>query len=380
MLNRDLKPLYQKLEQAKKDVLRLQDDDDLLAMGNYIGNLYLALACMGDMEIKPDKNKFLGSSENYKRFIDHLNVYNDQLLENFLLNKDFHASYIGEVLPEIEEELPGLCELPEVDSYQLSPQEFADILYGFLESIGLVPLFERYMDEKRIHHTIVGVSGSNLGSTLHNPFRHDTDLFVKQFEPTYNHMTTLVHELGHAYDLEQFHGNIKEYNTYFYLSYYGEVISRLVERLLHRYCLKNGLVLPLVKSAYVDYQELNHDYYICGYILSLLTPEMLKNDCNDAAAIVKQVKDYFIEGSPVEKFVKTAQELSMPEAYPYLYGDVLSMFLADDVEKNGMNSEMMQYFFSHRAEPFQEEFLRECGFGPGNYAKLYRKEVELAKK
>ena len=135
MLNRDLKPLYQKLEQAKKDVLRLQDDDDLLAMGNYIGNLYLALACMGDMEIKPDKNKFLGSPENYKRFIDHLNVYNDQLLENFLLNKDFHASYIGEVLPEIEEELPGLCELPEVDSYQLSPQEFADILYGFLESI-----------------------------------------------------------------------------------------------------------------------------------------------------------------------------------------------------------------------------------------------------
>ena len=140
-------------------------------------------------------------------------------------------------------------------------------------------------------------------------------------------------------------------------------------------------MVPVVQSSYVDLAILCHDYFLQGYIFSLLNPELLRKglDSIELEEIVSQVKSHFKETAPLHEYVKSLKELALPEVYSYLYGDILSMFFAEDVEANGMNSEMMEYFFTRRSEPFPEDFMRECGFGPKNYTKLYQKEVKLIK-
>ena len=383
-LNRDVSLLYQKLGPAIQDRDSVSNPEEFLVMGNYVGNLYRSLVFMGDASVDITHTHVFGSEENYQKFLKHLNAYNNQLLDSYLLKQGFHRQFCGEALPDVED---GLWELlsgtksanPEEDHF--TPKEFDEVFFGFLKSIGLLELFEKYLKERRIHSNIIGQDAGNLGFMLHNPMKRDTDIFVKDFHPTFYHMATLAHEFGHVYDLENFHGDAKKYNEYFYLSFFEEVMPRLLERLIHRYCLKNHIMVPVVISSYVDLAILCHDYFLQGYIFSLLDPALLRKglDSIDLEEIVSQVKDHFKETAPLHDYVKNLKELSLPEVYSYLYGDILSMFFAEDVEANGMNSEMMEYFFSRRSEPFPEDFMRECGFGPKNYTKLYQKEVKLIK-
>ena len=55
-------------------------------------------------------------------------------------------------------------------------------------------------------------------------------------------------------------------------------------------------------------------------------------------------------------------------------------FRYDEINKNGFNNEMMDYFFSIRHDLFNEEYLRQCGFGPANYVKSFKKNYEHLKK
>ena len=95
---------------------------------------------------------------------------------------------------------------------------------------------------------------------------------------------------------------------------------------------------------------------------------------------MKMVKDNFTEEAELKEVIESVQDFNLAGIYNYAYGDILSMFLAEEVGKNGMKSELMDYFFEHRIKPFSEEFMRECGFGPKNYIKLYKKEIQLIKK
>ena len=186
-----------------------------------------------------------------------------------------------------------------------------------------------------------------------------------------------------GYDLEHFNGTIKEYNQYFYISFFGEVIPRLMERLLHRFLLRNRIIVESAKDSFVNFEDLNHDYLLKGYILSLLDSKTLLShefcEC-DSEDLIRTIKKYFLEGANLRDYVEEIQHYDLSDTYTYLYGDILSLFLCDEIEKNGMNNELMEYFMRHRTEPFQEEMLTKNGLEPSSYVKLYKKEVNLIKK
>ena len=382
MINVETKGLHQKLRIANNALKKAKTSDERLALINYIGNLYCSLVCLGEGNIEFDKSK-VGGRKNYQKFLKRLDIYTDRLLRNYVLSKNFHQQYFSDIIPEIEEEMERFCPLTFKEDDRFSKKEFFDIIYDFLRSLGLEELFDKYYKKGNIYSTIVGQGKGNLGFTLYNPLNGDIDLFIRNFQYDLTTMNTLMHEFGHGYDLEQFPKDVDEYNRFFYLSFYGEVMSRLFERLLYHFLLDNGIRTGAVKDKMIDFEVLNHDYLLEAYILSLLDKDFLLKEgyieC-DSEVIVKKVRKYFLEDADIKGYIERMDDVDLSEVYNYAYGDIISIFLCEDIRKNGLESGMLEDFLSKRSNLFHDSFLQESGFSPENYVKLYRKEVERIKK
>lgn len=383
MLNRSLRPLHERLDTAHDMMSRAHSTDEFIALGNYIGNLYSSLVCMGDKHAVVEPIICFGSKKRYKSFLKELDVYSDEAMQQFVLKKDYHCGYIGSILPAVEKECDILCPMTFDTEEPLTRKQFREIFFSFLDSIQMTDMFKEMVKNKQIHSSYEGIDKGILGFTLFNPVNGDLDLFVKDFHNTLNHMSTLAHELGHGYDLKHFDGTIKEYNQYFYISFFGEVISRLMERLLHRFLIRNRIIVNSAKDSFVNFEDLNHDYLLKGYILSLLEASILLShefcEC-DSEDLIKMIKKHFLEEANLRDYVKEIQRYDITDTYTYLYGDILSLFLCEEIEQNGMNNDLMEYFMKHRTEPFQEEMMMKNGLNPSGYIKLYKKEVNLIKK
>lgn len=383
MIRTDSKTLYRKLDLARRLMRNAKNSDERLALVNYIGNLYHSIYCLGEKNLTFDHDKSFGGKKNYKKFMRKLDIYTDRLLQNYVSCKDFHQSFFGEILPEIEASINTV--LPssyDVDS-QFTKADFLTIVHDFMSSLKLEDLWNSFYQNGNIYSTVSGTTRDNLGFTLYNPINGDIDLFVKDFQYDMESMNTLVHEMGHGYDLSRFDGSIIDYNHYFYLSFYGEVVSRLFERLLFRYLLKNNIKKDTVKDRILFFEDLNHDLILQSYILSLLDENFfIDDDYLDFTAeeIAKMVKKYFLEDADIQGFISQIDDMNLSDVYSYSYGDIISIFLCDAVEEDGFDTEIFSYFLDNRKELFQESFMRECGFGPGNYIKQYRKELNLLKR
>lgn len=383
MIDYDGLLLPKQFEEAQKQLKEAKNKDEKLALANYIGNLYVAQVCMGNGDLELDKKKIFGGKKKYNNIIKRINIYDDQLIENFVLHKDFHHQYFGEIIPQVEEELESIFTYTFPDAEKLKEYEVIDITSDFMRSIGLENLFERLYNTGKIHSSLIGQGEDNLGFTLYNPTNKDVDLFVRQFDGNFMSLLTLVHELGHAYDLTAFTDNIKDYNEYFYISFYGEVISRMFERLLYRYLIKNGIKENLAKDRLIDTEDLNHDYLLQAFVLSSLDDGFLRKgdylDCSEDQ-LIKKIKKYFIDEDILREFVERVGDFDLSEDYNYAYGDIISMFLAEEVEQSGLANEIIFSFMAKRKDKFNPELLRDFGYGPDNYVKLYKKEIELIKK
>lgn len=383
MVNRTYGPLYDKLDEAHALFKTVRTSDEKLALANYIGNVYRSIVCMGDGSVEFDRNRCFGGKKNYNKFVKKLNIYSDHVMRQFVKDKAFHKQYIQEILPDIEEEMCQLCSYAFIVEDELSEKDFFDVLYAFLDSIHLRELFDEFYKNCHVHSTIIGQYPNNLGFTLYNPINGDTDLFVRDFKFQFSTLNTLIHELGHGYDLKHFNGDVEAYNQYFYLSFYQEVLARTMERLLFRFCIRNGILKDTARDKFIDFEFVNHDFLLESYIFSLLDDAFLLSggfvDCN-SETIAKKVKKYFIEEADIKGTLEKMKTFDLPENYNYTYGDILSIFLTEEAERSGFENDLTDYFLDQRSGLFREEFLRECGFGPGNYTKLYKKEVELIKK
>ena len=377
------KQLYQKLDQAHHQLQLAKSQEEKLAIANYIGNLYSSLICMGE-DVSFDKKTSFGSVKNYKKFIKKLNSYSDKLINNYVMNQEFHKDFFSEILPDVEEELQEVFELPyTMEESTLREREFYEILFEFMKSIHQDKLLQDLYKKDKIHPCVIGQDEDNLGFALYNPMDHDCDIFIRDFDYNLRTMQTLVHELGHAIDFSMFHGTVKDYNEYFYLSFYGEVLSRLMERLLLRFLIQNRIYKEESKEKYVEFEDLNHDYLLQSYIMSLLDQQTIVKgeylECSEDE-IINQIKKHFIDGVDLTDVVGRMNESDLSQIYNYSYGDIISLFLCAEIEKNGYSSELLEYFLSHRTESFHEKFLRECGFGPANYVKKYKNELNILKK
>ena len=158
------KGLRTQLEQSYKDLKHAKTAEEKVAISNYIGNLYMALACMGNPNIKVDKKRCFGSQKNYNKFIKRINIYDDQLINNFLLHKEFHHQYMGEILPTVEEELIEVEPIT-FKKESISKEEIFAIIREFTKSIKQDALFDDLYNSKKFHSTMFGDTEDNLGFT-----------------------------------------------------------------------------------------------------------------------------------------------------------------------------------------------------------------------
>ena len=383
MVNQSLGPIYERLETAKQLISQMKTPDERLALSHYIGNVYIALLCMGDMDVSFNRNKAFGGRKRYLDVVKKLNLYGEQLAKDYVLKKDFHTQFFGEVIPEVEKEMCDFCQLSFPVEEKFSKEDFFEVFSLFLDELHLGELFDEFYRNYHIHSSIAGQDAGNLGFTLHNPINGETDIFVKDFKYDFSSMNTLAHELGHGFDLTHFDEGVENYNRYFYLSFFGEVIPRLMERLLLRFCIRNGIQVDTAKDKYIDFELVNHDYLLKCYILGLLDDSFLVSggylDC-DTQLLIKKIKNYFVPDCDLESTITRIGPFDLSQDYNYAYGDILSLFLCEEVEKNGFFNEMLEYYMKKRSDYFQEDFMRECGFGPSNYTKLYKKETEFFKR
>lgn len=383
MIVRDYRPLYQQLEEAHSLFPQLKTKEERLAFYNYLENIYCALLCMGDQDADYRKDPYFQDQVQYGKFLKDLDTYSERLIQNYLQYKDFHKEYLGEIVAGVEDRIQEIRSIPSVDMDPIPEKDFYEILFSFLSSIGEKKILDSFLQKNHIYSSVIGHSDGNIGFTLYNPFSRECHLFVKQFDYTFPNLNTLIHEIGHGIDYQHFQGDMKEFNQYFYLSYYEEVISRMMERLFHRYCLQNGILVPEAKDSYASLEGFMHDFLLESYMFSLFDKEILTKgryvDC-DREELVQKIKDHFVNEEALRMFLTEAPPLDLSESYSYAYGDIISLFLTEEVEKNGMNSELMEYFYWNAKQPFSDTFIRECGFGPKNYQDLYEKEIQLIKK
>lgn len=383
MVNTSTKQLFDQLNAAEKAIrFKNISSDQRLALANYIGNLYRAVICMGQSDIEFDKNISFGGKKNYSKIVKSVNYYSDKLIKKFVDDKMFHRNYFYEILPDIEDEIFSMKHVGNNQDIYFSRKDFFDIFFQFMKSINQEELFDKLYKNGNIYSTIIGQDIGNVGFTLFNPIDGQTDLFVKDLKYNLFDMNTLAHEVGHCFDLSKFDGNISKYNKYFYLSFYGEVISRLFERLLLDFLRKRNIAYNGVIRKQLEFNLLNHEFLLQAYILSLFTDDFIINDryldC-DSNEIVEMIKSRFIDEDFIRVFIEGIISFDLSEIYNYAYGDIISLFLFDEVNKYGFDNEMIEYFFRNRCELFNENFLRECGFGPSNYVKLYKKVNEHLK-
>lgn len=374
--------LVEKFEEAKKMLKNAKTKEEKVALVNYIGNLYKSMLCMGITYIKYDRNKFFAGKKTYNKSIKKIEVYSDRQFSNYILHKDFHHQYFGEILPDVEDGLIDICSIVFPKEETLTRSEGFDILNEFFKSIKLQELFDEYYKNGRLHSSIVGESEDNLGFTLFNPINKDTDIFVKEYNGDFTSIQTLIHEIGHGYDLRKI-DNIEDYNDYFYLSFYGETIPRLFERLMFRFLINNGIKKELAQDKLVDFVDLNHDFLLQAYLLSVLDEDFLrqgKHLDSNPDELAKKVKKHFLDEQEIKNFIERVGDFDLSDTYNYAYGDIVSLFLCEEVEQVGFTGDLLRHFDLNKTKPFNPEFLRECGFGPDNYTELFKKELKLVRK
>jgi len=97
-----------------------------------------------------------------------------------------------------------------------------------------------------------------------------------------------------------------------------------------------------------------------------------------------KLSDEFVDRKDIDKktikLLKQLDHINIKDSFCYTYGDILSMFLCDDIEKNGFSLDILKDFMNNRTNLFDENYILESGFSPYEYVKLYNNEIQFIKK
>ena len=378
-INNDEKELYQRMQAAKLLLKHCHDKNEKIALCNYIANIYEAIKSISDKKLCIKKRDVFGSNKYYKKFNRHLIQLENEMLDSFMENKNFHLKYMSDLSIGVEKSFLTDIDYNVGHYTELSMDDFSDIFYQFMKSINLDDFLEEYLKNSNIYS--YGISSNTMGSTLYNPVNGNVDIMIGDFIPDVHALFTLAHEMGHAYDISLFDEDIKKYNRYFYQSFNGEVYSKLFERLFLDFMINNNILKEEAQDKLLDLEDDNHNYLLTCYILSLLDNKYIYDasymDLSNED-IKKEVGQYF--NNDIVDFLDEICYLDLQEDFTYGYGDIISMFLKDSIEQDGFGNELVNQFLEKRSNLFNDEFFNTNGLSPECYLDLYQKELKLLKK
>ena len=373
----DASLLNKKIEVALNTLDTTNNYEEKYFLMDYLSNLYSSLFLINGIKFG-GKNIF-GSPSNYELYCQKEKEYNDKLLENYILHQTFHKNYFNSVLEEIKEDYKRIPPLSDSLS-SLSRKDFWDIFFLYLKEIHLDHFFDFLSQNKSIHFI---ENSSDKGYALYNPLTKDIDLFVNNFDYNISNMRVLVHELGHAYDFSKLEGKVEEYNHYYSLSFYPEVLSMTLERSFLHFLLENKIEKSSAKQEMISFEEISHTILLGSSIWSLFDDDFLtveRMQKTKEKVLMEKVKENFSEDINLKQLFSRLKLYNLSDIHKYAYGDILSMFLSEEMEKSGFSNELMRDFLANRNTIFSEEFIEKENFTPKEYTKLYKKEINLLKK
>ena len=376
--------LYNKIKMASKLLENEKNIDEKILLTNYINSLYNAINNLTRENKKKGKQYESHYTEN---MLEKMFYYHYGMMQNFIQNKEFHQHFLDQILNTIEEQYSKLKLEKINEDILLSKKEFYDILRSFMKNINNEELLDKIIKDNKIHKVKINKNDNTYktdsGYILYNHLNKEYDIFIKDFSYTVRSMLTLVHEIGHAYDYENLNCDGINYNKYYFQSYYGEVYSKMFERLFISYIINHNIGKNIGKSLLLDFENNSFASMSYSYILSCLDNELLCNqiyDKNTKKKIANKISTQFTNKNVVNEFIKNYHFMMIPENYNYAYGNIISLFLKNAYENEGLSSNLLKDFSKKRVEMFDKNVLRQWEINPKEYIKLYKKEINSIKK
>ena len=377
------KSLIEKMYKSIKSLGGISSIEEIVAVNNYIFNLYDTIESMGGINCRYNDDTIYSSIKSPRNYRKRLDIYEKNLLEDYVKNQDFHKEFIDGIYSYVEEIIDSIYTGTLDEDTVLSHKEFEELFYDFMSEYHLESFFEKFYNNRPIFNNSFSIGDNLQGFSTYNPVSKDCDVFINNFDYTLHSLFVLVHESGHVYDLLNFSDDIKSFNIYFYTTFYNEVVSKMFEKLFIQYLIDKNILLNetinLLECNIID----NYDFLVGSYVYSLfdddtilsrrfknMSPEQVFNLIGKKFSCEDDIKD-FLSDFDISNFY---------EPFNYAYGDIISMFLAEIVSEDGFNNEIFKEFMSLRGKPFDVKYFDNNNFNPDKYNKLLKKQYNLTKK
>lgn len=376
------KALKKKLNVSKELLNKMLDSEGKNTLYSYMDCLNDAILDVSGLEINEFDKVVFQRNILFRDFLKRISIYDKEMEKNYIINKDYHKDFFNHFLFDMCSFNNEIYNKLENISYtSLEKEDFYNIFYEFMNSLGLSPLFDFFIKNNNIYNNKNMYEGYE-GLTLYNPILKDSDIFITNFDYTIYSMFVLAHEFGHVYDFELFSDNVENYNRYLYQSFYHEVISKLFERLFLKYLIDKDIMRDEAENTLLLNESSNSVFVMNSYILSLLDGDILKNDNYknlSSEDLVDRVYYYFSNYNYIKYYIENSC-FDILSDYNYAYGAIISMCLEDDIKRFGFSEDVLHSFLEDRTQMFQKEFMEKNNFTSSRYLDLYNKQLKLIKK
>ena len=381
--------LLEKLDIAKKQFENAKSRKEKLAIWNYIHELEETIpSVIPGIAFKKMTDKDTKKSKIINKKVD---VIEEKIIKNFLLYKDFHKVFLEGIQRKSAHQLRNLDRYlvrQNMNSYSsitdLSEDDYYNILFEFMNKIGLAKYFDKYVRGKRIYSSKLELISGATAVGLYNPISKDSDIVVDRMEYDIFSMNNLAHEFGHIYDMNHFSESIECYNNHTFQTFNDEVVSKTFERLFLDYLIENNILREEAKDILFDIYDCSYQFILTAYIISLIPDEYIIDGSYinmSTTKIYKLVEKYFSRNDPIKRNIhENCNDINIHEKYKYAYGDIFSLIFKEKIKENGYNLDQLDEFFEYRGESFSPKLLEKLDINKNTYVKLYKKDIELLKK
>ncbi len=382
------KKLIEEIEKNSQLLEKTKNTEEKIVLISYIEGLYESIRNMTDHNIESRENTLNTNQKDLKKYVKKIKIYNDKWIRDFTIFKNFHFKYTSQLIihtekllwdtkKEIKEE-----KRPCIQEMYFQKEEFYHILLEFMKSLNLEDFYKNMIENKNIYPINNIRKTTARAYTLHNPITKQNNIFIKNFEYNISSMMRLVHELGHAYYFEKMKFTPKEYLKYTN-SYYKETTSKLFEKLYLDFMINNSIRKEACKIQNLDCLENNLAFLSFSFAYSLLDDEFLWGFRDDEKYKRKQesrLSQFIQDKAFIKKTVYDFDKLDVRDNYIYMYGDIISMFLKNDVDKEGLQGKKIEDFLLASKRNFNTKYLQKNSMTPNHYLKLYKEQLKHLKK
>lgn len=381
--------LLEKLDIAKKQFENSKSREEKLALWWYIYHLENIIpSVIPEFSFKKMTD---GDTKNSKMVAKKATEIEGRIIKNFLQYKDFHRVFLEGLQRKSAHQLRRLnkyLEDNEMNGYSnitdLIEDEYYNIMFEFMNKIGLAKYFDKYIRGKRIYSSKLELPAGATAVGIYNPISKDSDIALDRMEFDIFSMCSLAHEFGHIYDLNHFNKGIECYNNHSFKSFNDEVVSKTFERLFLDYLIENNILGEEAKDILFDFYDCSYQSILSAYIISLIPDKYIKDGSYtdlSTTQIYKLVEKYFSRNDPIKRNIhENCTKIEIHQTYKYAYGDIFSLIYKERIKADDYSLDQLDEFFEYRGELFSPELLEKLGINKKTYVKLYKKDIELLKK